>query len=282
MIRIALIFALVVVWTAEIYAACGANTRTWQADGGTTTWTTNNNWNPRNYPNSATENAYIRSDWTIPQYPNSNYTLGCLEINSGSMTAGTGTRTLTIVGDYFRNLNPGSLIVPSGSRWTVSMAGTAAQTFENVDSLPRLTINNGTTVTLTESFTVTGRFTISSGTGTVYIDKSVLIDSSANTVNIPSSATLVVRSGAILTLMNGATVDGILKIEAGGKVVIGGGSSLQINSGGILQLAGNYGNIASIDSDQGGNTYTLSIAGSLNANYFSIGRMNAEWYQCNW
>ena len=83
-------------FSGELYSACAANTRTWQPDTGTTTWNQNNNWTPRNFPNTTTENAFIISDWRVPQFPNSNFSLSCFEISSGTMTASTGARTLTI------------------------------------------------------------------------------------------------------------------------------------------------------------------------------------------
>lgn len=415
-----------------------ATRRTWQPNSNTTIWTDTNNWATANVPDAAGEEAYIQSDWRLPDYPQNNYTLSCLQIASGAFTAiptdtvtmalevtttgitatatndrftfganhnltvndgfvftagtlpaatpalalntvyyvravpaattitlsptvggtvinvtanGTGLSgyspgkvtwtahglaandpvvfyttnalltgitagttyyvapapalsanlfyisaapgglplpfsgtqagthtspsgktgyTLTITGEYFKNTNPGSLT--SASTFSLAMAGTYAQTLDNVDNLHNLTINNATTVTLPSAFSVLTSFTITSGTGTVKIGEGLNIAYSGSAITIPASATLEVQSGAVLTAMGGITVNGILKVNAGGRVLIGNGKTLQVNAGGLLQMIGTSGNVASLDADQGGSSFTLNVAGSINANYFSISR----------
>ena len=263
-----LIAVIFLIFTTDLYAACGANTRTWQADAGSSNWDSNNNWNPRNRPNTTGENAVIVSDWFNPTYPNRNYSLGCLEIRSGSMSVGNGNR-LRIVGDYFRNLNSGSLNVPNGSTWEVRMEGTGVQDFSNVDSLPRLRINNATTVNLTESFEITNRLQIINGSGIVNIDKGLIIEATAGDVLIPATASVVVKSGATFTVKRNLTVDGVLKIESGARLLMGAGRTLSIGASGLIQLDGSSGNIALVDGFDSGR-YNFNVSGSINAQYFSI------------
>ncbi len=261
--------------TPAAQAACGATNLTWQADAASTAWNNTNNWithTGTSIPDTATENAIVRADWFQPVYPNNNYTIGCLQINSGSMTANQ-NRTLTISGDYFRNLTLGQFINTAGANtFTISMAGTAAQTYENVDQVNRLTIANATSVTITEASTVSDLMTINAGSGTVYIADTLTLSSTTNVLTIPASATVEVQSGGSLIAMGGITVNGVLKVNSGASVIIGNGRTLQVATGGILQLAGSSGNIASLDADAGGSTYTLNIVGSVNANNFSISR----------
>jgi len=256
----------------DLNAACGANTRQWEADAASDNWNTNNNWNAANRPNSAGENALIVSDWFFPRYPNSTYTLGCIDIQSGQLTV-TRNRTVTLTGDYFRNPNKNSLII-GGNTWEVFMNGTATQEFLNVDPIARLRIGNGTTVNIKESFNVTNRFQIDAGAGTINISDTFTIDSTASDVTIPSSATVIVKSGATFRVLRNLTVNGVLKIEGGGLLEIGSGRTLSVPSGGVIQLAGSPGNVAKLDANNSG-TFTFNVAGDVNANYFSINRTTA-------
>lgn len=250
-------------------AACGANTRQWEADAASTNWNTNNNWNAANRPNSAAENALIVSDWFFPRYPNSTYTLGCIDIQSGQLTV-TRNRTVTLTGDYFRNPNKNSLII-GGNTWEVYMNGTATQEFTNVDPIARLRIGNGTTVNIQETFNITDRFLIDAGAGNINIRDTLTIDATASDVTIPSSATVTVQAGATFRVLRNLTVDGVLKVEAGGLLEIGNGNTLTVNAGGVIQLAGTPGNIAKVDANNSG-TFTFNMAGDINADYFSINR----------
>ncbi|MEK6577713.1 MAG: hypothetical protein AABZ55_00675, partial [Bdellovibrionota bacterium] len=158
------------------HAACGGTLYTWTAGAATTTWTTNNNWNPNtSYPGAVAGNrALIQSGARVPAWPAASYSMSCFQVSSGTVTMSpAAARTLTITGDYFKNLNPGS--ITTNANMTFIMAGTAAQTFENVDTINRLTISNNVSVELTDSFTVSTAFTISSTAGTIYIDKHVYL-----------------------------------------------------------------------------------------------------------
>lgn len=264
---------LILAQTDSAFAVC-ANIRTWQANANTTVWTNNNNWSPANQPTTATESAYIVADWQIPQYPAANYSLSCVEIASGSMTAGTGANTLTIVDDYFRNLNSGALIIPGGSTFRVTMGGTSAQTFEHVGTIPRLNINNATTVTITEATTVSNDFTITAGTGNVIIADN-FITQQAGVITIPTSATVTLNDGVQWTLSGSLTVNGILKLLPGAAINMPNGSTLSVSATGTIQLAGTSGNASQVNAVDSSSTFTFNVIGKIDADYFSIGRMTA-------
>ncbi len=270
-------------WSSNANAACGATTLQWYADAGSTVWGNNNNWTTTApptithvaFPQLNTQNALITSDWFLPAWPAASYNLSCVSIASGTLTATpAAARTLTVSGDYFRNLNLNSLT--TNNFFTIIMAGTAAQTFENVDAIDNLTISNSTSVDLTQSFSVksTGAFTISAASGTVYISKDITLNNAGTALVIPASATLEVRSGATLVAMGGITVNGTLKINAGGQVLIGTGRTLNVAAGGVLLMAGSSGNVATLSSYNSG-TFTFTVAGSANLNNFSISRTTA-------
>lgn len=264
-----IISILLLATSTNTYAACGANTRMWEADAGTTAWNTNNNWNPANRPNNTSENALIVSDWRVPDYPNSNLSLGCFEIASGSLTV-TRNRRLTIVGDYFKNIHSNSLVVSGGITWEVIMQGTGNQDFSNVDEIPRLRINNANTVNITHSFSINNRFQIDAGSGIINIDTGLIINSTASNVTIPSSATVIVKSGATFRVDRNLTIAGVLKLEAGAKLEMGNGRTLSVSAGGLLQLDGSSGSIATINAISG--TYNFNVLGDINLNYFNISR----------
>ncbi|OFZ49688.1 MAG: hypothetical protein A2381_05655 [Bdellovibrionales bacterium RIFOXYB1_FULL_37_110] len=254
----------------KLHAACATNTRMWQADANTSNWNTDNNWNPENYPNTNTENAYIRSDWKNPDWPNNNFTLGCLEIASGILTANR-TRILTLQGDYFRNLHSGGL--DASNNWEVIMGGSINQTFENVDPIPRLQINNPTTVTLKESFTITNRFQINAGSGEVEINGEVILATSASDLTLPNGTTMTIKSGATFRCLKNFTVNGVLKIEANAKLEMGNATTLSIGTTGLINLDGSPGSISVLTTYNGG-TFTFNMAGTLIARFFNISRMN--------
>ncbi len=199
----------------------------------------------------------------------------------GAPIATTGTQSpthtlstvMTIAAEFFSNPNSGSLTTTN--QFLLNMAGAAEQTLTNVDPINHLNISNNTTVNLTDNFTVSDNFTIADGTGIVKINNSLLISKSTTPVTIPASATLEIQSDAIFTALGGVVVNGVLKVKAGGTLLIGNGKTLQVNAGGVLQLIGNSGAVAKIDAVDGGSTYILNVAGSVNANYFSISRTTA-------
>ena len=252
------------------HAACAANTRTWQADAGSSRWDTNNNWNPRNWPNSNTENAVVKSDWFFPDYPNRNIALGCFEIQSGLLTVDR-NRTLTIEGDYFRSYNANAFQMsdPVGSNFTLYMNGTAEQFFDLNDDLSILRIGNPSIVNIGSHPFIHNEFIIDAGAGVINLNYDFDIMSTAVDVTIPASATIVVKSGATFRIHRNLTVNGTLQVEAGGRVEMGNGRTLTVGATGTLLLNGSPGNIASLDAYNGGR-FTLNVAGAINLSYFSI------------
>ncbi len=272
MLKSIFLYLLLICFSQQSHAACGANTRTWQADAGTTNWNSNNNWNPRNRPNNSSENALIISDWFNPTYPGNNYTLGCFEIQSGTMSALNNNR-LTLVGDYFRNLNTGSIILGATNTWEVRMQGTSPQTFENVDTIPRLRLNNPTSINLTESFAVRNLFTIISGTGSIFIEKD-LETQQTTAVSIPSGTSITLLSGSSWTLNGNLNVNGSLIMEPGSRLIFNNSASLNINTGAIIDINGTSGNSVQISGSSPSSRMGFNILGSLDAQFLLIENLN--------
>lgn len=253
-------------------AACAGTTLQWS--GGTNTkWNMNNNWNGTNFPDNAGENALIVG---ASRVPNSDLTttVSCFELRSGTMNTTSGV-TLTITGDYFKNLTVNSLSVASGSTWKVVMGGSAAQTLDNVDTLNYVTVSNSSTVTFSQPFQIRNTLSMTGSGTTLNINANLTLQDTTTPFTIPATTTVVVGSGATLTAQGGITVDGTLRVDAGGSIVFGNGKTLQVNSGGLVQLAGSSGNVANLDASSGG-TFNFTVAGSLNSNYARISHMGTS------
>lgn len=252
-------------------AACGATDRTWAPPGGQTGWSQSAGWGG-NLPDTSAENAIIRSAGGTP---NSDITvsIGCLDVQSGFLNTTTGV-TLSITGDYFQNPTAGALTVAAGSTWTVVMAGTAAQTFENQDTINYLTISNNTSVTFNRAFAIRNTLSVT-GTGTtVYANANLSLQDAAAPLVIGSGKTLEVGSGATLTALGGISVYGTLKLNPGASLEIGSGKTVQVFSGGLLDLAGASGNVATLKGYQN-NSYNVVIdsGGYLNGSYFRVNHL---------
>ncbi len=274
MAKLIFVFFIISAFSSLSSAACGANTRTWQANAGTTAWANNNNWIPANQPNAANENALIVSDWFNPLYPGGNITLGCLEVQSGLMTL-SAAGVLTLTGDNFINLNSGGIVVPGGSTWEVRMNGTVPQTVENVDSLPRLRLSNTTTTTITKNFTLSNRFLLDAGVGNVVIQEGLTL-SQATAFNIPSSATVTVESGATLSLNGDLTIDGILVLEPGSRLILANTRVITVNASGTLDINGTSGNAVTLEAADGSSRIGLTVNGTLDAQYLLLNRLTTN------
>lgn len=248
--------------------ACGGTSRTWA--GTTTNWNTAANWSGVDVPDTSAEDAIIVNTG-FNAWVNVNTTVGCVDIQSGILE-GTSSRKLTVTGDYFKALNANSLNLTSNN-FVISMGGTAAQTFEAVDDIRDLEINNTTTVNIKNSFRIMSDFTISS-TGTTYIEGDVTLNNTNIQQIIPAGHTLVIKSGASLFARGGLTVGGVLIIEGGGELKLYRNELLDIQSGGVLQLNGSSGNPARVVSEASGRSFAFTMAGTLSANYFVIQRTN--------
>jgi hypothetical protein len=251
-------------------AACGATTLTWDAGAGSTRWDLANNWNPNTIPNTATQNAVVVAASRNPNL-NQNYTISCLLIQSGQMTM-TNNRTLTLVGDYFRNLTVGNLSL-TGTGSVISMAGTGPQTFENFDNVRRLTIANNTSVTLTQPFNILTALLFTGTTSVLYVDADLGVSGAA--VTIPAGVTVHVRNGAILTSNVSLTVNGTLILDTGTSLLMGNGTTLGVSSSGTIRLLGTNGNVTRVSAVNSSSTYTFNMAGIFTGTYFKIERMGA-------
>lgn len=258
-------------WAPSSFAACGATNRTWSG-AGSTGWNATGNWSGANVPDTTTENAIFVAAARVPRFDFTT-SLACVDLQSGSANAPSNLINLTVTGDYFKNPIAGSLNVTAARTFTLIMAGAAAQTLSNYDNLNYLTINNPTSVTLPYPFTVRNGFTISSAGTTVYVNANLTLDVGV-ALTIPATSTVEVASGAILSTLAGVTVNGTLKIKAGGQLKMGSATTLTVSAGGQLIFEGASGNIATMEGD-GGATYTVNIAGSINANYFRVSHLVA-------
>lgn len=266
-------FTLFLFQTNIANAACGATDRQWVNTGtGNNKWTTTTNWSGSNIPDTSAENAIVVSGGKVPNLDASE-SIGCLDIQSGSMTMSTAAMTLTINGDYFRNNTAGSLTVTTAGTIGVIMAGTAAQTFENYDLMSNLTISNNTNVTFTKPFSIQDSLVISGTTTTLYVNANLTLNF-AGAFTIPAGTTVVIGNGATLTTTGNITVNGTLQVDGGGRIVMANGSTLSISSTGLLDLNGGSGNVAAVEASTG-NTFSLSVAGSMQAAYFRLSRLTA-------
>jgi len=272
-VKLLLIILLISTNLQVVNAACGAFSRIWQPDSGTSTWRRNNNWNPRNFPGSTNENAIIKSDWFDSQWPNRNQSLGCLEITSGKLLLSNANR-LEVVGDYFKAPILNSITVPGTSIWELRMRGTTAQELNNVNAIPRVDLRNPSTINVIKTFSITNRLNIDNSSGTINLLEGLTVESSASNVTIPNGVTVVVENGATFKVLRNLTVGGVLEIKSGGNLIIGDGRTLNITSAGVLKLSGSAGSVASIKSESGGR-YNLTMAGSIFAEYFSFSDLTA-------
>ncbi len=256
-----------VAFVPNAHAACGATTRTWNGSS-TTAFATAANWTAAFVPNTAAQNALIVAGGASPLL--STDTLGCLEITSGVLNA-TSAVTLTVSGDYFRALTAGFVNFTAGQNVTITMAGAANQTLEVVDPVNNVTISNNQTVTFTNPFTIRNTLTLS-GTTTI-LNVNADLNVTANAFTIPAGVTVNVPAGVTLTAGGGITVNGTLSVAGTGKVVLGSGKTLSVGAAGTVNLVGSAGNLAQLDA--AATTFTFTMAGTLNADYFSISHMAA-------
>ena len=264
-ILLTLVFGLV---NQQVYAACGATTITFTGNTNND-WDNAGNWSPANAPDNSTENALIisgaRSTFATQA------TIGCLEIAGGryrtNATYSAG-ETLTITGDYFKNLIPNTMTFRNADDFVIDMAGTAEQDFEAVDNVTRLDISNNTVVNITQPGRVVERLRFLASSGTVNIQGQGEWKTDGTDITIPSGVTVVIANGATWYSTRNITVDGVLKIQGGGTLRMGNGDRLTVN--GVLQMNGSSGNVATIKSDGGNRFFYMDIYGSMSANYFRI------------
>ena len=249
-------------------AACGGTVRTWQ--GTTTTWSTTTNWSGANVPDTANEDVVVRSTGFNPTIT-SNTTIGCLEVQAGTINESTASRTLTVRGDYFRAPYANSLNFTVNS-FVIAMAGTSPQTFEAVDDIRGLQINNSYGVTLKNSFRVLGTLTLT-GSGTTIIEGDIRLSAA---FVIPAGHKVIIKNGGSLYSTMNITVNGELEIEGGGTLSMGNTRTLSVPSGGSLKLLGSSGNPAVLSSVNASSWFAFTVAGSISSSYATIRRVSTN------
>lgn len=253
--------------THESFGACGGTVRTWA--GTTTAWTTASNWSGVNVPDTAAEDAVVVADWPYPTADT--VTVGCFEVQSGTLNAGTNNKTLTVKGDYFSAPYQNSINITANS-FTIVMSGTAAQSLEAVDTLKHLTLSNPTTVTLKNNFGISGTLTLT-GSGTTIVEGIVQLTSA---LTIPAGHRVIIKNGGAIYSAANLTVSGTLEIQGGGELRMANTRTLSVPSGGALEILGSSGNAASVISSNASSWFTFTVAGSVRANYAVIQRVTTN------
>lgn len=264
-----LLVLVIIVFGQQSYAACGGTVRTWDGSSNQD-WGTNNNWTPSNYPDSASEDALIVSA-ARPTKLSDDVTVGCVDITSGVLVSRNGTRTLSITGDYFKAPNLNSLDFNAGHNPVINMAGSSAQELQAVDPVNTVTINNNSTVTLSESFEIRTNLDLSGASGGTIVVAGDLTLSFTSAFTIPSGVTVQISNGASITAAGNVAVNGTLEIAAGGSLRMGSGTTLSIASTGFLNLNGASGNSATLKGN-GSVSWNFTMAGTMSAQYFRVDR----------
>jgi len=256
----------------QAQAACGGTVRTWDSGAGSANWSAAANWSADDIPNTTTEDVVIVSGAQIPNFDTA-YSVGCLEIQSGTLTANRNNRVLTINGDYFRNLTANSFTVGSAS-FTLKMGvpGSPVQTLENYDLLEILEIGNNNTVTSTKPFRMNTQLQFTAGwTGTLKLNGD--LDYRGGAVTIPAGGTVIIGSGVTWASTANITVAGTLKIMPGATLKFNTGRTLTVNNNASLIIAGASGNSGKISGQDFNDSWTFNMNGILNADYFLLSRM---------
>lgn len=246
------------------FAACGGTVRTWA--GVNTLWNTSTNWSGNNVPDTAAEDVVITSTGFNANFATS-YTLGCVDVQSGTINGSTAGITMTITGDYFQAPYQNSLNITNNS-FVIAMAGSSPQTFEAVDDIRDLKINNPTSVTLKNNFRILSNLALT-GSGTTIIEGTVQASAA---ISIPVGHTVIIKNGGALYSAGNLTVLGTLQIEGGGQLQMANLRTLSIRAGAALQLMGSAGNAAIISSSNSASHFTFNVIGTVSSNYAVIQR----------
>jgi hypothetical protein len=279
--------AIAMATSPSAWAACGGTQINW--DGTTNSnWNSTANWTPGNIPNATTEDVYVSMGVRTLRF-NLTTSIGCLETAGGTIDASF-ANTLGITGDYFRNLNAGTITAVATTH-VLNMAGNAAMTqyLDNVDPLGVVRVTNTNAsyqLRMRYPFKINQQLDLTTAmtAGTVVIEDVVEIGATS-TVNltIPSGVTVEIASGGSLKFRaagGGARQivvqsGGTLRVQGGGSIALASGNTLVVNSGGTLDLNGSAGNIARIEGDGAGSSFIFNMNGTMTANYFKITRPTA-------
>ncbi len=259
-------------FSADLYAACGGTVITW--DGGNNgKWSDKRSWvGDTNIAETVDDDALIISA-AKNCILNASYSIGCFENDAGVMVHDA-DMSLTINGDYYKNLTPNSYSAVVGQNCPIVMAGTAPQTFENVDPINNLIISNETSVTLTHGFEIRNELTLSGSTTNLLINADITISEATFEFVIPAGVTVELAAGATLKVAGNLTINGNLRINAGSSVILGNGKMLYVGASGELRMNGASGNVATLKGDS--DYINTTIDGSLYANYFRFERVGLD------
>jgi hypothetical protein len=248
----------------QSHGACGATTLVW--NGSNSTWDNTSNWTPNGIPDTSSENATVTA---IRNLIATNATISCLEVQSGLYLTNNSSNneTLTVTGDYFKNLSPNTMRMRNRNNFTIDMAGTTEQDLSAVDPLTHLVISNSTTVNITEPGIINRSFTITGAGTTVNLSMSGEWKTNQD-VTIPAGTTVIIANGASWRSQGNITVDGVLKVQAGGTIILRNGRNINVNSGSIMQVNGASGNASTIKSEGSARYFRINVFGSFSANFF--------------
>lgn len=264
--RYVLLFCATALYSQTVLSSCGGTTRTWA--GTTNQWITTSNWSGTDVPDTSSEDVVIINTGINARFTTSG-TVGCVDVQSG-VFEGTQNRNIKVTGDYFKAPYSNTLNL-TNNKFTIEMGGTTAQTFEAVDDIRDMTISNPSSVTLKNTFRIRSDFDIS-GTGITYIEGNITFNRTGGEQTIPVDHTLIIKNGATLTARGGLTIDGTVKVEGGGTLIVRNNEILSVSSTGTLELLGASGNPAKLTSDGANKYYIFNMAGTLSASYFQIFR----------
>ena len=169
-------------------------------------------------------------------------------INSGQVNP-NGNRDITIGGSLV--VNSGELL---GSGSHIYFVGSGDITFKpNGSTLNRVTLDgSGKTMTLGDNLNMNGNLTIGSG------DTLTL---SGNTFNFGNGS-------------DALTVNGVLDVDAGSKLLMANTSSMLVGSSGQLNVVGVSGNIAQVSRITG--TYAIEVQGTIAAKHYLFEYLNQQ------
>ena len=183
------------------------------------------------------------------QINNNNSTiLGTLRVEEGNFTINGNTCTVS-----------GSILATQGTILTAgtyvmnNSSGTPSLLQTNNSALNVLTVSltNGSTVTLQDNLTISGNFSLTSGT----------FDGNGKEANLGSGS-------------NTINIQGTYIVGAGGKLGLGNGATCTVQSGATLEVVGSASSIARVSNTASGGRYNLAINGTLKAQFYLFEFMN--------
>lgn len=274
LIILTLILSGNILFSQDTFASCSGITTTWI--GTNSNWNTAGNWDTGSVPDTAGEDVVVTASNDLQARTN---TVGCVSVASGRLRSRSGGHTLTVTGESFSAPTTDSFVITNSHNLRIDMAGTIDQTIDVVDNFDRLRISNNNTVTIVKPVRVTDTFDFTGTTTTFKINGSGEFRTD-QAVTIPAGVTVEVNEGAVWYLRNNLTVNGILKVNAGGTIKIRNGRRIISNSGSIVQINGASGNAGTIKPAGSGQYLYFDLNGTFSANYFVITGLRNNGLNC--